>query len=169
MTTEIDCEALIVGTGAAGLGAAIKLKAAGFDFLIPEQEHEVGEPGATTPIPVSRWTSQPSSTLESFKGRKLHTAQWSDDLDLTGERVAFIGTGATAIQLAPEIAPNVAQLNLRQRTPIWLLPKPALKVHPALQKAFAHIPYFQRLTRSVIALFMNLVFPSKRPHCLRFR
>ncbi|MCP5179865.1 MAG: NAD(P)/FAD-dependent oxidoreductase [Pseudomonadales bacterium] len=61
--------------------------------------------------------------LESFQGTVFHTARWPSDHDLTGERVAIIGSAASAVQTAPEIAPIVARLDLYQRTPQWVLPK----------------------------------------------
>jgi len=61
--------------------------------------------------------------LDDFAGTMFHTARWKDGHDLTGERVAIIGSAASAVQTAPEIAPIVAQLDLYQRTPQWVLPK----------------------------------------------
>ncbi|HAK62526.1 MAG TPA: monooxygenase, partial [Alphaproteobacteria bacterium] len=62
--------------------------------------------------------------VEDFQGERMHTARWDHNVDLTGKRVAVIGTGATAVQLIPEIAPQVAHLDVYQRTPIWVLKKP---------------------------------------------
>lgn len=61
--------------------------------------------------------------LGDFTGTLFHTARWADGHDLTGERVALIGSAASAVQTAPEIAPIVAQLDLYQRTPQWVVPK----------------------------------------------
>ncbi|GAA1850420.1 NAD(P)/FAD-dependent oxidoreductase [Pseudonocardia ailaonensis] len=61
--------------------------------------------------------------LESFSGAVFHTSRWDHDLDLTGRRVAFVGTGSTAAQAVPAIAPQVEQLYLFQREPGWVLPK----------------------------------------------
>jgi cation diffusion facilitator CzcD-associated flavoprotein CzcO len=60
--------------------------------------------------------------IESFEGKAFHSAQWDHDHDLTGERVAVIGTGASAIQFVPEIQPKVAKLHVLQRTPPWVIP-----------------------------------------------
>lgn len=62
--------------------------------------------------------------LTTFDGPVFHSQQWDHSVDLHGKRVAVIGTGASAIQFVPEIAPDVAQLDLYQRTPPWVLPKP---------------------------------------------
>jgi len=59
----------------------------------------------------------------AFAGTSFHTAQWRHDVDLTGKRVAVIGTGASAVQFIPEIAGRVTQLTVFQRTPPWVLPR----------------------------------------------
>jgi cation diffusion facilitator CzcD-associated flavoprotein CzcO len=61
--------------------------------------------------------------LHDFKGIKIHSAQWDHSVDLTGKRVALIGTGASAIQVVPEIAKIAGQLTVFQRTSAWVLPK----------------------------------------------
>lgn len=61
--------------------------------------------------------------LDRFAGRMMHSARWDRDADLTGERVAVIGTGASAVQLVPTIAPLVSRLTVFQRTPIWVAPR----------------------------------------------
>jgi cation diffusion facilitator CzcD-associated flavoprotein CzcO len=61
--------------------------------------------------------------LDDFQGTLFHSAQWLDDHDLTGERVAVIGSAASAVQLIPEIAPVVASLDVYQRTANWVSPK----------------------------------------------
>ncbi|MFD2473584.1 flavin-containing monooxygenase [Amycolatopsis silviterrae] len=96
--------------------------------------------------------------MKDFQGTLLHTSAWDENLDFTGKRVAIIGTGATGIQLAPEIAPQAGQLDVYQRTPIWLLPKPAFKLKPRTQKAFATVPGLLRAARFGIAFLMDIVF-----------
>lgn len=61
--------------------------------------------------------------LETFQGTTFHSSRWNHDHDLSGDRVAVIGTGASAIQLVPAIQPTVGRLDLYQRTPPWVLPK----------------------------------------------
>jgi cation diffusion facilitator CzcD-associated flavoprotein CzcO len=61
--------------------------------------------------------------LDGFGGTIMHTARWDHGRELSGERVAVIGSGASAIQLVPEIAPVASQLHVYQRTPNWVLPK----------------------------------------------
>jgi cation diffusion facilitator CzcD-associated flavoprotein CzcO len=61
--------------------------------------------------------------LDRFQGTMFHSADWADDHDLSGERVAVIGSAASAVQLIPEIAPIVASLDVYQRTANWVSPK----------------------------------------------
>jgi cyclohexanone monooxygenase len=96
--------------------------------------------------------------IGSFAGPILHTSDWRDDIELRGRRVAMIGTGATAIQLAPHLAEFSAHLTIFQRTPIWLLPKPPMRFPAAVRRIFASVPGAQRLVRLLISAFMDLVF-----------
>ena len=62
--------------------------------------------------------------LEDFAGEQFHSQRWNHELDLSGKRVAVIGTGASAIQFVPEVAKQAGQLDLYQRSAPWILPKP---------------------------------------------
>jgi cation diffusion facilitator CzcD-associated flavoprotein CzcO len=88
--------------------------------------------------------------LDRFEGTVFHSARWRHDHDLTGERVAVVGTGASAIQFVPQIQPQVAQLTVFQRTPPWILPRWDRPFRPAEQWAFRHLPLVQRLARAGI-------------------
>lgn len=61
--------------------------------------------------------------LDEFRGAMFHSAQWDHSHELSGERVAAVGSAASAVQFVPEIAPRVGQLHVFQRTPNWILPK----------------------------------------------
>jgi cation diffusion facilitator CzcD-associated flavoprotein CzcO len=61
--------------------------------------------------------------IESFEGDMFHTARWNHGVDLANKRVAVIGTGASAVQVVPSIAPIVAKLSVFQRTAAWVVPK----------------------------------------------
>jgi cation diffusion facilitator CzcD-associated flavoprotein CzcO len=88
--------------------------------------------------------------LEEFEGAVFHAARWDHDHDLTGRRAAVIGSGASAVQFVPEIQPHVAQLDIYQRTPNWILPHPD-RPYTALERfAFRHIPGYRRATRELI-------------------
>jgi cation diffusion facilitator CzcD-associated flavoprotein CzcO len=85
--------------------------------------------------------------LESFEGPTIHTATWDHSVSLTGKRVAVIGTGASAVQVIPAIAPEVAHLSVFQRTAIWILPKTDPEIPPHVQALFARLPATQRVAR----------------------
>lgn len=61
--------------------------------------------------------------LDDFTGQLMHTSQWDATIDLTGKRVAVVGTGASGVQVVPEIADTVGHLTVFQRTPPWMVPK----------------------------------------------
>lgn len=76
---------------------------------------------STGVLNTARWPDIPG--LSSFTGRLLHSARWPADADLNGLRVGVIGTGSTAAQLVPAIAPRVGRLTVFQRTANWVLPR----------------------------------------------
>lgn len=76
---------------------------------------------ATGPLSEPKLPEVPG--LAEFPGKVFHSARWDHDYDLGGKRVAMIGTGASAIQIVPAIAPDVERLTLFQRTPPWVMPR----------------------------------------------
>jgi cation diffusion facilitator CzcD-associated flavoprotein CzcO len=86
--------------------------------------------------------------LADFKGPVFHSAEWDHSVDLTGKRVAVIGTGASAIQFVPEIQKVVGELKLFQRTPPWLLPRPEYATSRLRRTLFRRIPLLQRAART---------------------
>ena len=79
--------------------------------------------------------------IDSFAGEVFHSAQWHHDYDLTGKRVAVIGTGASAIQIVPEIAEQVAHLDVYQRTAPYVIPRQRPRLHPGSRGSrFRHLP-----------------------------
>jgi 4-hydroxyacetophenone monooxygenase len=101
--------------------------------------------------------------MSSFRRPVFHTADWPDDLDLTGKRVAVVGTGASAMQVVPAIAGRVASLTVFQRSPQWVGPcaeyfKPVGKdVHWLMD----HVPYYYDWYRFRLAwVFNDRVHPS---------
>jgi cation diffusion facilitator CzcD-associated flavoprotein CzcO len=86
---------------------------------------------------------------ESFAGEICHTARWNHDYDLTGKRVAVIGTGASAVQVVPSIAPQLAKLSVFQRTPGWVMPKPDKVYSERARKFYGRFPLALRLSRFV--------------------
>lgn len=96
--------------------------------------------------------------IRDFAGTLMHTAQWDHSVDLAGKRVAVIGTGATAIQVVPEIVDRVARLEVYQRTPIWLLPKPDMLLSEGTRRLFRRFPVAQRAVRLVTNALNELLF-----------
>lgn len=84
---------------------------------------------------------------ERFAGPAFHSAQWDHAVDLRGRRVAVIGSGASAIQFLPRIAPQVAHLDYYQRTPPWVLPKDDRRMKPWEQRLLGALPFLQKLWR----------------------
>jgi cation diffusion facilitator CzcD-associated flavoprotein CzcO len=85
--------------------------------------------------------------IDTFAGKVIHSTAWDDTYDLTGRRAAVIGTGATAVQLIPEVAKKAAELTVYQRTPIWVTPKLDGPIPRPVQRLFARVPFAQRAAR----------------------
>jgi cation diffusion facilitator CzcD-associated flavoprotein CzcO len=88
--------------------------------------------------------------IERFEGNAFHTAQWDHSDDLTGKRVALLGSGATAVQVVPEIQPIVSRLHVFQRTPPWVIPHMDHPVAGAMRDLYRRVPQMQRLSRAWI-------------------
>lgn len=86
--------------------------------------------------------------IESFTGEMFHTARWKHDVDLDGKRVGIIGTGASAIQIVPEIADKVRQLAIFQRTPPWLIFKPDFAIAKWHRWLRGKLPGLQTINRA---------------------
>ena len=95
--------------------------------------------------------------LSSFGGKVFHSAQWDHDHDLSGDRVAVIGTGASGAQLIPYVQRTAAQLDVYQRTPGWILPRGDRAIRRAERALFRRAPYVQRGVRSLIYYALELV------------
>ncbi|MGP3918428.1 flavin-containing monooxygenase [Nonomuraea sp. 10N515B] len=86
---------------------------------------------------------------ESFAGPAFHSAEWDHSADLTGKRVAVIGTGASAVQFVPQIAPAAAHVTVFQRTPPWLIPKPDFAFSPGARRLL-RLPGATRTLRNAL-------------------
>jgi cation diffusion facilitator CzcD-associated flavoprotein CzcO len=107
---------------------------------------------------------------EEFRGPAFHSAQWDHGVDLCGKRVAVVGTGSSAIQIVPEIVRQVAELQLYQRTPQWVVPQSNKQLPPALRRVLSNVPGLRVGLRAGIywaqeALAFGLL---KRPGTLTF-
>ncbi|MCG5433336.1 NAD(P)/FAD-dependent oxidoreductase [Mycobacterium sp. MYCO198283] len=88
--------------------------------------------------------------LDDFGGTVFHSATWNHDHDLTGERVAVIGTGASAVQFVPEIADRTAHLTVFQRTPAWVMPRLDRTLGRVEKALYRRIPLVQRAVRALV-------------------
>lgn len=100
------------------------------------------------PLISPRWPDLPG--LADFAGPRFHSAQWDHDVDLTGKRVAVIGTGASAVQFVPEIAPETGHLTVFQRTAPWVLPRGDRPTRPRRRAWFRRLPVLQRVSRTLM-------------------
>jgi cation diffusion facilitator CzcD-associated flavoprotein CzcO len=107
--------------------------------------------------------------LETFKGKSFHSARWDHEHDLSGARVASIGTGASAIQLVPEVQPDVAQLHVFQRTPPWVFPHRNRPVTRFERRLYRALPAAQRLVRGGVYAMREMAVLGfvKRPGLMR--
>jgi cation diffusion facilitator CzcD-associated flavoprotein CzcO len=99
------------------------------------------------------------SGVEKFKGDIFHTAQWNHDVNLAGKTVAVVGTGASAIQVIPAIAPKVKKLIVLQRTPAWVMPKFDHTIGALKRWTYRQLPFSQQLARQMVYLFGEAVTP----------
>lgn len=241
----LDCEAIIIGTGFGGMGAAIQLRRLGIDsILMLDREDDLGGtwhvnkyPGLAVDIasftysysfePNPNWTrlyargtelkryaehvadkydlrkhmrfnsivnsarydemencwtvsldgQKPMRTrllilatgflsqahtpdipgIKDFSGKIIHTAEWDNDYDLHGKRAAVIGTGATAVQLIPQIAKKLSQLDVYQRTAIWVTPKVDGNIPQSVRKLFSVAPIVQKGARLISSGILEVV------------
>jgi len=95
--------------------------------------------------------------VDGFAGITMHTARWDHSQDLSGKRVAIIGTGASAVQVIPAIAPIVDKLVVFQRTPIWCMPKLDVPL-PAPARWAMRIPGGKVIQRLLSQAYVELTF-----------
>ncbi|WP_435228285.1 flavin-containing monooxygenase [Streptomyces sp. Tue6028] len=95
--------------------------------------------------------------LSRFAGRSFHSARWDDTYDLRGKRVAVIGTGASAAQLVPEIAPRAARLTVFQRTGNWFLPRSDRPTPALLARVLRRLPVARRAWRGLLHHGIELI------------
>lgn len=106
--------------------------------------------------------------LETFKGEMFHSAKWNHDYDLTGKRIAVIGTGASAIQFVPQIQPLAKELYVYQRTAPWVVPKPDTDLGEVSKSLIAKYPLIQKTWRKAVAQSLNAInFGLRNPAVLK--
>lgn len=102
-----------------------------------------------------------ASGIEAFQGPVLHTARWDPAIDLSGLRVAVIGSAASAVQVVPAIAANVAHLTVFQRTPSWIVPRPD-REYGRLARALLRVAPLARLYRWMLYWEFEARIPAFR-------
>jgi cation diffusion facilitator CzcD-associated flavoprotein CzcO len=112
------------------------------------------------PGPLSEPRLPDIDGIEDFQGEVFHSARWNHDVDLTGKRVAVIGTGASAIQIVPEVQQIAAHLDVYQRTAPWVVPRNEHHYSGLEKLAFRHVPGLQRAARTAIYWGRELYVPA---------
>ncbi len=99
----------------------------------------------------------PLPGLDSFPGPLFHSAQWPEDVDLTGKRVALVGAGASAMQIGPAIADRVGSLTVFQRSPQWIAPNDVYfsPVGEEVHWLMEHVPYYAAWYRARLSWIYN--------------
>ncbi|MGH8491813.1 MAG: flavin-containing monooxygenase [Moraxellaceae bacterium] len=88
--------------------------------------------------------------IESFEGHKIHSARWDHDYDFKGKRVAVIGTGASGVQIIPELVKVAKSVKVFQRTPGWVLPRPNYRAPEWNKTLFRTLPAAQMAVRKTL-------------------
>src|SRR5690606_29152912 len=107
---------------------------------------------------VPRYPDWPG--LEEFEGISFHTSRWEHEHDLRGKSVAIVGTGSTAVQVAPALAPVVGDLTVYQREPGWIEPKNERAYTPRERWVYRHVPFAQRAHRLLMLAKANHRFKA---------
>lgn len=95
--------------------------------------------------------------VKSFKGARFHTAQWDHKCQLEGKKVAIIGTGASAVQVLPEVAKQAAEVTVFQRSAAWVFPRISQEIPESRQETYRKYPWLMRLHRWYIWLMMDIL------------
>ena len=103
---------------------------------------------ASGPLPDHEWPDVRG--IETYEGHKIHSARWDHDYDFTGKRVAVVGTGASAVQIVPELVKQAAFVKVFQRTPGWVIPRFDVATPDRAQELFAKVPAAQRVARQAL-------------------
>lgn len=106
--------------------------------------------------------------IETFKGKMFHSARWNHDYDLTGKRIAVIGTGASAIQFVPQVQPLAKELLVFQRTAPWVLPKADMDLNDTAKGLINKFPVIQETWRkSIVQILNGINFGLRHPKVLK--
>ncbi|CAO3589258.1 unnamed protein product [Absidia cylindrospora] len=100
--------------------------------------------------------------FKPFEGTIIHTAFWDDSVDLTGKKVAVVGSGASAVQLIPKLQPIVSHLTSYQRNPTWCIVRRQYKYSKFVQFLFKWVPFLMKLYRLYIYLGREMFYVNFR-------
>jgi cation diffusion facilitator CzcD-associated flavoprotein CzcO len=109
------------------------------------------------PGPLSEPSIPKLPGLEDFRGMTFHTARWNHEHDLTGRKVAVVGTGASAIQVVPRIQPVAERVTVFQRTPPWVVPHRDRPITTFEHRLYRHFPALQRAVRAAVYFSRELL------------
>jgi cation diffusion facilitator CzcD-associated flavoprotein CzcO len=112
------------------------------------------------PLLEPAWPDLPG--LETFRGPRFHSARWDHDVTLDGKSVAVVGTGASSIQLVPEVQRVAGTLTVFQRTAPWIIPRAERPTSRRRRRLFRSVPTLQRLSRGVAFVSNELRYPGFR-------
>ncbi|MDQ1695108.1 MAG: hypothetical protein QOJ03_461 [Frankiaceae bacterium] len=130
-----------------------KVDAARWDDDAKQWRIETSQGTLTTNVLIAAhgFLSEPSvphfEGIESFAGQVMHSAQWDPSYDVTGKRVGIIGTGASAVQIVPEVHKQATALSVFQRTAAWILPHRGRTIHAWERRLYRNVPATQRFVR----------------------
>ncbi|HEX4844479.1 MAG TPA: NAD(P)/FAD-dependent oxidoreductase [Limnobacter sp.] len=88
--------------------------------------------------------------IERFQGKKIHSARWDHGYNFAGKRVGVVGTGASAIQIVPELVKKAGSVKVFQRTPPWVMPRPDFNTSALSKTLFAKLPFTQKAIREAL-------------------
>jgi cation diffusion facilitator CzcD-associated flavoprotein CzcO len=115
-------------------------------------ETSAGPMSADVLLAANGFLSEPSiphfEGIETFAGQVMHSAQWDPSYDVTGKHVGVIGTGASAVQIVPEVNKQAASLSVFQRTAAWILPHRGRPIPGWERAVYRRLPVAQRAVRS---------------------
>ena len=118
--------------------------------------------------PITEPSTPKIKGIENFKGEMFHSARWNHDYDLTGKRIAVIGTGASAIQFIPQIQPKAKEVFVFQRTAPWVLPKADMDLSDTAKGVIGKFPVIQETWRkSIVQILNGINFGLRNPKILK--
>ena len=102
--------------------------------------------------PLSNPSYPDIAGIDRYQGHKIHSAAWDHDYDFRGKKVGVIGTGASAIQIIPELVKDAQKLTVFQRTPAWVMPRPDFETPQWQKQLFRRLPASQSALRKGLYL-----------------